>query len=206
MRTFEQTISKGKKQCQVCGLIVGNCLCSEKIDIQSNVEFWLLTHEEELKRTNNTGRLIEYAVGNTKVFRWHRTEEPKALIKLIQSEAYHIYIIFSDDRASEKVRVKPYQITDKPTVFLIIDGTWKEARKILRKSPYLDKLPILTLAPTKSTSYNLRRNSEQHHLCTVEVAISLFELVGEQSQALQLEEYYQKFLLKYHEGKYNYGE
>lgn len=206
MRTYEQIISKGKNQCDVCGLIEGNCLCTVEVNIESAVEFWLLTHEAELKRTNNTGRLIERAVEHTRVFRWHRTEWPEELIRLIQSNRFNVYIIFSDDREEEKKRVKSFTPSDKKTVFLIIDGTWKEARKMIRKSPYLNGLPILPLSVETNTKYTLRRNSDAHHLCTVEVGIELLKIAGENNNALKLESYYEVFLLKYHQGKYNHGE
>lgn len=30
-------------------------------------------------------------------------------------------------------------------VFIILDGTWRQARRMFRKSPYLDALPVLPL-------------------------------------------------------------
>ncbi|MDI8992988.1 DTW domain-containing protein, partial [Salmonella enterica subsp. enterica serovar Anatum] len=33
----------------------------------------------------------------------------------------------------------------KPPLFIMLDGTWPEARKMFRKSPYLDHLPVISM-------------------------------------------------------------
>ena len=196
-------MSKNSIQCKSCGLVKDHCICGYEIDIESPVEFWLLTHENEFSRTNNTGRLIEYAISSTKTFAWSRTEPPTEMIDLM--EDYDVYLVFADDREEEKNRVKRYEPSDKKTVFLILDGTWKEARKMLRKSPYLADLPIIALNPKGTTAYDLRRNKDEGHLCTAEVAIALLDHVGAKEQADTLNRYFDYFMTRYHDGKYEHG-
>ncbi|WP_240840917.1 tRNA-uridine aminocarboxypropyltransferase [Acidaminobacter sp. JC074] len=202
-RTFQKKVSKNTIQCETCGLVKGRCICDYEIDINAPVEFWLLTHENEFSRTNNTGRLIEYAIASTRVFAWSRTETPSQMIALMDD--YDVYLVFADDRDEEKKRVKSYEPSEKKTVFIILDGTWKEARKMLRKSPYLADLPIIALNPKSQTSYDLRRNKDQGHLCTVEVAVALLDEVGAIKEADALNMYFEYFMDRYHDGKYEHG-
>lgn len=206
MRTFKNKISKITKQCIDCGLVQDNCICEDAVNIESAVEFWLLTHENELRRTNNTGRLIENAISSSKVFVWNRTIEPIELIELIDSDDYNVFLVMAADRESEIIRARDYSSTNKKTAFLILDGTWKEVRKIIKKSYYLDKLPIISLETNRKTIYNLRRNSDDNHLCTVEVGVALLNLIGENKNANLLNEYFAIFLKKYNEGRYNHNE
>lgn len=198
MRTFEKKPNKHIVQCSTCGLSENHCICSYNIDLSVDVEFWLLTHENEFSRTTNTGRLIENAIKTTKTFKWMRTEPPEELIKLIASDEYEIYLIFSDERENEKVRSVSYKATTKKMAFLILDGTWKEVRKILRKSPYLDSLPILSLNQVPASSYDLRRNKDEDHICTAEVAVELLKIIGNQEASQALNKYYETFLNNYH--------
>jgi len=154
-----------------------------------------------MTRTSNTGRLIEDIIEGTENFVWSRTHEPQKLVADLKDPANQVYLIFPGDRPEERERLKAYEATDKNIIFLIIDGTWKEVRKILRKSPYLQKLPILDLNPQSKTAYHLRRNKDDNHLCTAEVAIDLLKLVGDQDQASQLGHYYHTFLHLYEEGR-----
>ncbi len=203
-RTFQKKVSKNTIQCDQCGLVKGHCLCDYDIDLEATVEFWLLTHENEFSRTNNTGRLIENAFKSTRTFCWSRTEPPLEMIDLMKE--YDVYLVFSDDREEEKQKVKDYKVSNKKTAFLLLDGTWKEARKMLRKSPYLDSLPIVALNPKDVSSYDLRRNHDEGHLCTVEVAIALLDLVDAKSQASALTEYFKYFMTRYHDGQYEHKE
>lgn len=206
MREFKDKISKITKQCIKCGLVEGMCICEDSISSSSNVEFWLLSHENELTRTSNTGRLIENTFTTTKVFKWHRKDINEELINLLSFNEYNIYLVMAADRESEKIRLVDYKENDKKTVFLILDGTWKEVRKILRKSEYLDKLPILSLDVDFTSLYNLRRNSDINHICTVEVGIELLKLVGEDYNANILSNYFAKFIEKYNKGRKYQGE
>jgi hypothetical protein len=67
----------------------------------------------------------------------------------------------------------------KRPLFVLLDATWPEARKMFRKSPYLDHLPVLSLQPEQLSNYRLRRSTRDDHLCTSEVAALCFELAGE---------------------------
>jgi DTW domain-containing protein YfiP len=43
----------------------------------------------------------------------------------------------------------PVAETDKRPLFILLDGTWAEARKMFGRSPYLDGLPVLSLQPNQ---------------------------------------------------------
>lgn len=204
MRTFKQALSKNTVQCKKCGLVEGYCLCGYEINLQSQAEFWLLTHENEFSRTNNTGRLIENAFDTSKVFTWKRLEPPKELIRLMAN--YDVYLVFYAETEDDQKRVSRYKASTKKTAFLILDGTWKEAKKMIRKSDYLRSLKILSLSPIKTSAYDLRRNKDSHHICTVEVGVELLKLTGEFNQADQLEDYFNHYMKRFHAGMYEHKE
>jgi len=204
MRTFNQAISKNTVQCQACGLVKNHCLCDYDIKLNSQAEFWLLTHENEFTRTNNTGRLLENAFSTCKVFRWHRKEVPEDLVNLL--EDYDTYLVFAADSEEDKKRQVNYKKSEKKTAFLILDGTWKEVRKMIRKSDYLRPLKLLSLEPDKITDYKLRRNNDANHICTVEVGIELLKLIGEDNQASALKTYFDFFIDRYNAGRYEHEE
>lgn len=87
--------------------------------------------------------------------------------------------------------------SDKKVAFILLDGTWKEARKILRKSDYLLELPYLALENLAKTRYTLRRNKDIDHICTVEVAMELLKLCNEEEAVKVLDESFIDFLNKH---------
>ena len=75
----------------------------------------------------------------------------------------------------------------KRPLFILLDATWPEARKMFRKSPYLDKLPVLSLHPEQISNYKLRRSRRDDHFCTSEVASLCLDLAGEAHAAHALQ-------------------
>jgi DTW domain-containing protein YfiP len=85
----------------------------------------------------------------------------------------------------------------KRPLFVLLDATWPEARKMFRKSPYLDHLPVLSLQPDQLSRYRLRRSRRDNHICTSEVAALCLDLAGEPLAAQTLEAYLDVFTHHY---------
>ena len=126
-------------------------------------------HENEPARPTTTSKIICKILPNTQTFIWSRTEPPQGLIDQIQSPEIDTCILFPSDRPELKARVHAaVQESSKEKLIIVPDGTWKEVRKIIRKSPWLDNLPLLSLAKPPKSIYDLRRNPDADHLCTAE--------------------------------------
>ena len=82
-------------------------------------------------------------------------------------------------------------------LFILLDGTWAEARKAFRKSPYLDRFPVLSLQPEQLSRYKLRRSWHEHHFCTAEVAALCLALAGDLHAAHTLEAWLDVFSDRY---------
>ncbi|MFN8670844.1 MAG: DTW domain-containing protein [Candidatus Sericytochromatia bacterium] len=191
-------------RCELCNLPKISCICSKIPKIDSKTNFILLMNEKEEQKPTNTGRLLTDTMDNSKLFIWSRVEPNKDLIELLENPKYDPYIVFPDDTEELKQRVKPFEIkSDKEPLFILLDGTWKQARKIYNKSEYLQKLPILPLRLEKKSEYKLRRASEENHLCTVETAIEILNIAGEPEQSKQLYDYFKIFTLHYIVGRSN---
>lgn len=168
-----QTISSGER-CPRCGLPGTYCICDQIRAETSEALLCLLLSEKEWQRETNTGHLIKALLPQTRLFTWQRNKPDPELIALLQNPDFDPYLIFPADRPELSHRsVSTVSKGNKRPLFLILDGTWKEARKIVRKSPYLDPLPLLSLAPQNLSRYSLRRNPDASHLCTAEIAIEL---------------------------------
>ena len=68
---------------------------------------------------------------------------------------------------------------------------------MFRKSPYLDRLPVLSLASDQISRYTLRRSRRDDHFCTSEVAALCLDLAGERLAAQTLAAYLDVFTHHY---------
>lgn len=181
--------------CSQCGLPNINCICNKISKIKSHAKFWILSTEKEFYRPSNTARLIKLSnPDSTEVFLWERTKFPEDFIKKINDEKYEPYLLFPTENENTKSRKVQYRDSDKIPAFIIIDGTWKEANKIFKKSEYLNKLQIISLDPNFKSKYVLRKGAGCGHLCTVEAAIEILKISNEIENSKIVDEVYNLFL------------
>ena len=157
----------------------------------------LLLHENEPNRISNTSRLIAQVLPECETFIWHRKEPPAKQLSLLKDEHYQPWLLFPADRPELEARAKPLENTQKTPLIIIPDGTWKEVRKIVRKSPWLNNVPLLSFSPKKPSRYDLRRNPDANHLCTAEIAVELLEISDNPLAARQLNTALDLFLKQY---------
>ena len=156
----------------------------------------------EALKPSNTGWLVADVVPDTFAFGWARTEVDPALLALLLDEQWQPYLVFPGEFvAPERVVTEvPASMTKRP-LFVLLDGTWPEARKMFRRSPYLDKLPMLSLQSEQLSSYKLRRSQRDAHFCTSEVAAMCLALAGDSLAAQALEAYLDVFTHHYLQAK-----
>ena len=97
--------------------------------------------------------------------------------------------------------VAPRLVAPRP-LFILLDATWPEARKMFRKSPYLDALPVLSLQPAQLSRYRLRRSTRTDHFCTAEVAALCLALAGDDQASAVLEAWLDVFTHHYLQAKH----
>lgn len=186
--------------CEFCGVPMINCICSRVAKIDTEAQIWILSSQKEVTRPTNTARLIKLVnKDSTEIFIWERTVQPAKLIELIEGGDFEVYLLFPADEEN-KYREKAFEKSSKDVAFIIIDGTWQEARKIFKRSPYLRELPLLTLNIDNESSFKLRRGIPEGGICTIEAAMKVLELNGEHSFAKALEETFELFQRSYKAG------
>jgi DTW domain-containing protein YfiP len=155
-------------------------------------------------KPSNTGWLIADVVPDTFAFGWARTEVDSALLALLADPQWQPYLVFPGEFvAPERVVLSvPQENTFKRPLFILLDATWPEARKMFRKSPYLNALPVLSLHPEQVSRYQLRRSRRGDHFCTSEVASLCLDLAGEPDAAQTLQAYLAVYTHHYLQAKH----
>lgn len=127
------------RRCQRCLLPLKQCLCATLTSAQAASRFCLVMFDTEPMKPSNTGRLIADILPDTEAFQWSRTEPPQALLDLVAHPDYQPMVVFPASYAGPDRQVLSAPPSGKPPLFIMLDGTWTEARKMFRKSPYLER-------------------------------------------------------------------
>lgn len=200
---------KGER-CAGCRLVPSHCICALRPVLPTRAGICLLMADIEPLKPSNTGWLIADVVADTYAFGWARTEVHPDLLALLADPQWQPYVVFPGEFvAPERVvtqvavpraGVEPEQ--SKRPLFVLLDATWPEARKMFRKSPYLDRFPVLSLQPEQRSRYHLRRSTRTDHFCTSEVGALCLALAGELQAAQALEAYLDVFTHHYLRAKH----
>ena len=201
------------KRCSGCRVPLSHCLCALRPNVATRAGVCLLMADLEPLKPSNTGWLIADVVTDTTAFGWSRTAVDPALLALLADPQWQAYVVFPGELvAAERVVtvLRPENVNavakangfdtathTKRPLFVLLDGTWPEAGKMFRKSPYLDHLPVLSLQPEQLSTYRLRRSTHDEHLCTSEVAVLCLALAGEPRAAGALAAYQAVFTRHY---------
>jgi len=147
----------------------------------------LLTHFKEIDKPSNTGKLVLEVLGDAaEQIRWDRLNPPAGLVAEI--EAGGVALVYPGTASEDNDDLADI------SRFILIDGTWHEARKIHQRSPYLQKARRVCLKPSGISQYNLRKNQKVACLCTAECVIDILRRKGEIEKAEQLQERFLAFI------------
>jgi len=143
------------------------------------MKIYLLTHEQETKKSTNTGSIaIDHSSGIVERILWQRVNPNKELLCLVKNN--NALLLYPSEQESN-AEIEDYEN------FIIIDGTWQEARKIYNKTPYLKCAPQHFLKTANGSDYRLRKNQVPSGLCTLECVINVLKAKDENKLAEKLE-------------------
>ncbi|WP_339410034.1 tRNA-uridine aminocarboxypropyltransferase [Pseudomonas sp. EA_35y_Pfl2_R5] len=199
-RSAKPFLARGSRsvRCDDCRLVMTHCLCAWRPRIAASSAVCLLMHDVEALKPSNTGWLIADVLADTSAFGWSRVAVDAELPALLRDPQWQPYLVFPGEYvAAERVVSEVQPAPGKRPLFVLLDATWSEARKMFRKSPYLDSLPVLSLQAEQLSRYKLRRSKRDDHFCTAEVAALCLELAGDQRAADGLNAYLDVFSQHY---------
>lgn len=194
------------QRCELCRIALEHCICALTPNVESNAGFLLLMYDTEILKPSNTGKLIADIIPDTFAFLWSRTEENSELITLLNDEKWQPFVVFPEQYVDTQRTVYkenlPLQSNKRP-LFIMLDGSWREAKKMFHKSPYLDKFPVVAFDPEQFENgeiysrYQIRSASKNHQLATAEVAARILTMAGEPITANVLDLWFDVFSYQY---------
>jgi len=200
--------SRGHKliRCGLCQLGKDHCVCSLRPTTASNSAFLLLMYDTEVLKPSNTGKLIADLIPNTFAFLWSRTVENKELLQVLNDPQWQPFVIFPAEYAKDEQKVFQEEIeldAGKKPLFILLDGSWREAKKMFRKSPYLNSFPILSIDPQQRIGedylpkYQMRNSAKVNQMATAEVAAHVLSVAGEGYNAKLLDCWFDLYSYRY---------
>lgn len=116
----------------------------------------------------NTARIAELGLANCRIFAGEDFNQNQELLKIIKKK--NCFLLFPGPNA---INSKEQIAQQKPEAVIILDGTWKKARRIYYCNPFLQTLPALFIEHDQQSSYRIRKTPDKSSLSTIEAAVIL---------------------------------
>lgn len=182
-------------RCQRCQLETSTCICNWRRALQCNIDVLLLMHHDEIFKPTNTGRLIADILPDcTQVFEWSRTAPVPELLALLEDPQRYCVTLFPGVRSCVDVHQNAQTLpTDKKITLVLLDGTWRQASKMVRCSDWLKPLPQLLITAPLKGQYQVRQAHRDGQLATAEAAAQALQACGEVLAGSVLTDYFSVF-------------
>jgi DTW domain-containing protein len=129
-------------RCQRCLLLSAFCIC-EVIGTASpsQPEVLIVRHHWEAFKSTGTARLAGLALSNLRIVDMV-AENPEPVREVLRSLS-DAWLLYPGGSPEERGATRPRTL-------VVLDGTWRQTRKMLRRLPELSRLPRFSLAPPPS--------------------------------------------------------
>ncbi|HEY3256616.1 MAG TPA: tRNA-uridine aminocarboxypropyltransferase [Polyangiaceae bacterium] len=153
--------------CPRCLLQLEICVCSVLPRVEARTEIVLIRHITERLLTSNTGRFAALALPRSRILAYGGGEafDPAPLCAPGSALLY----------CSGPARPLPFV----PERLIVLDGSFRQARRMYKRVPELRELPELSLPAPRITPTRLRRPTQPEGMSTIEaIAAALSALEG----------------------------
>ncbi|WP_419836026.1 tRNA-uridine aminocarboxypropyltransferase [Endozoicomonas atrinae] len=167
-----------RESCTHCLKPVSLCYCHLIEAEGACIDLVILQHPREAKHPLNSARIVELGIKNCQLWVGEDFSEHQQLQALLDTKSCYLLFPASNARACREVLSET-----TPEVVIILDGTWRKARRIYHCNPALQKLPAITLNDTARSNYRIRKAPGDEALSTVEASVTLLREINLQTDS-----------------------
>ncbi|MAW07829.1 MAG: hypothetical protein CME61_06045 [Halobacteriovoraceae bacterium] len=170
-----------ENRCPKCYSMLVSCFCDQLTKVNSELSWSLIMYKKEYLLSSNTGRLALNTLPNCQLY-LRGLPNKKIPWEHIFNSKKKFYFLFPSEDA-----IEPSQIEHKPRDihFIVPDGSWNQAKKVLKREPALRNIQCVKLPDRKYISnYHCRKQPRENFLCTYEsMGIVIKELEGDKEKS-----------------------
>lgn len=163
--------------CRRCLRPARVCWCDRLTPLHSRTRVCFLQHPREGRVPIGTARMAHLSLPNSEL---HRGVEfgAHARVRALASGG-GAALLFPGEGALEPAQLG----AAAPRTLIVVDGTWAQARKVVRRNAFLHALPRIGLRPARPSNYRIRREPAAHCVSTIEAVVQVLgELEGDEAR------------------------
>ncbi len=172
-----------RELCTGCRRPKAVCLCDQIERFECGINVGIALHPKEFKKTVNTSGIALRAIEGSSMFRANGRDLDRndKFLNWLKTPGLTPMLMFPGPNARDISSVLPSEFEGgKKPGLLFIDGTWAQARKMLRESDLLRSIPQVMFSPGDAGSrYKIRKQPGAVCVCTVEAIYAALERLAD---------------------------
>ena len=149
--------------CRGCGRALVTCFCDRITILPTRTRILLLQHPREQRVAIGTARMAQLALPNSRLrVGLDFAEDPE--VRAILAQPSGAYVLFPGPAATPVGQLPQ----GRDVTLIVFDGTWWQARKLLKLNPAIAALPRVAFRPRKPSAYVIRREPADFCVSTIE--------------------------------------
>lgn len=174
--------------CSRCNKALAACICTSIQDIDNRYFLHILQDPSEENKAVGTARIVDLSLSRVKV-------SVGEVFDPLQFDLENCFLLFPDENALAINQLQQAQKINADSQFIILDGSWKKAYKLLMLNPFLQALPKISLQVDEQSQYRIRKSPREDGLSTVEAAYYLLsELEGSSEKFVAMLDVFNKMI------------
>jgi DTW domain-containing protein YfiP len=140
------------------------CYCAALPNLPTRTRVVILQHPRERDMPIGTARMASLCLPSATLHVGVRWSEHPALAAALADPAHPPILLYPGPGARDVLREPP----PGPVTLVVVDGTWSQARTVVRDNPILRALPRYAFAAPEPSQYRIRKEPCDEYCSTIE--------------------------------------
>ena len=177
--------------CLICRRRLLTCVCDLLRPFETASRFIILMHPMEFKKEKvGTGRFTHLILKNSQIIVDIGFDQNKQFLEVLADQTYQTVILYPGDQTIDlSSSHSTDQLDSRPLQFIVIDGTWPCAKKMMKLTTKLHHLPRVSFTHRRVSEFQVKHQPLPGCLSTVEsihqVVLELNQLGREKTEGME---------------------
>jgi DTW domain-containing protein YfiP len=164
--------------CARCRRPVRVCYCAALPTLATRTRIVILQHPRERDMPIGTARMAQLCLPEAELHVGIRWGESAAFQRAISDPARPAVLLSPGPSARDIFRDPP----EGPVTLVVVDGTWSQAKTVVRDNPCLQALPRYAFATPEPSQYRIRKEPRAEYVSTIEALMHVLGVLERDHQ------------------------
>ncbi|MBL0545135.1 DTW domain-containing protein [Aeromonas jandaei] len=173
---MKQPNDKNSRYCTRCTRALKACLCEYIVPLENRTPLYILQHPYEVAHPKGTAVLLAASLQQAEIRVGEDFSGDRWLNDLLADPSLRCYLLWPDEEAISPAELREQMASVSlgatAVAFILLDGTWRKAFRMLQSNPALARLPRIGLGAIAG-QYAIRKKPFPEALSTIEAGYHL---------------------------------